>query len=174
VGLLLNKFWNRAWRAAMAVETPLLNVEATLKKNGVRAFWWSEVPNFGDRITPLLLRRYGFTPVPSLIDACKLVSTGSILDTLADDFSGTILGSGFILPGAPRHFEKARILALRGSCSWKRVGSPAGGGGIPDCYLQMIGIEAGVRRRLRLGLFRIILIRSPAWFICCGGVSRNW
>ena len=51
--------------------------------NAVPAYWWTGERNFGDLITPALLRAYGLTPVycrdPKL--AC-LVAVGSIIGRL--------------------------------------------------------------------------------------------
>ena len=49
----------------------------------VRAYW-CRANNFGDWITPVLLRHYGFNPVYSTPAGAAIVSVGSILEVLPD------------------------------------------------------------------------------------------
>lgn len=87
--------------------------KAAILRNGVRAYWWSEVVNFGDLITPFLLQKYGYTPIQSELKNANLVSTGSILQQVDDDYAGVVLGSGLIQP-IRRSLVKATILSVRG------------------------------------------------------------
>ena len=64
--------------------------------NLIHAYWYNKVTNFGDMITPLLLKKYGFTPVLTSMNKAQIVSTGSILQDLSEDYSGYIVGSGLI------------------------------------------------------------------------------
>jgi pyruvyltransferase len=98
---------------------------AFIRQNKVVAFW-SSFPNFGDQITPVLLRHYGFTPdrATSAGDA-QLVSTGSLLQWIPEDFDGLIVGTGLI-QDEPRRFPHARILAVRGQLTAERIGAPPG------------------------------------------------
>jgi pyruvyltransferase len=81
----------------------------------VSGFWWTLVSNWGDRLTPLLLRRFAHVEATlSLPAAADVVCVGSILGNLVKpDYTGVILGSGklhesgIVPPGAT-------ILALRG------------------------------------------------------------
>jgi pyruvyltransferase len=100
----------------------LANIKGNLQNNKVSAYWWVGVPNFGDIITPLLLKYYNYTPVHSSIGNAQLVSTGSILNMLPEDYEGIILGSGFINDTCKRRFEKAKVLALRGKYTKKLLG----------------------------------------------------
>jgi pyruvyltransferase len=88
-----------------------------LHGNLVHAYWSNLDVNFGDAITPLLLGHYGFTPICTTPARAQVVSTGSILHHLPEDFSGCILGSGLIAEEFAKLYPKAKILALRGARS---------------------------------------------------------
>ena len=83
--------------------------------NSILAYWWTGKRNFGDLLTPAILRQYGLIPVLASPESANLASTGSILGILPSDFSGTILGSGLISRDTELRFPNARILALRGN-----------------------------------------------------------
>lgn len=93
----------------------------TLKGNGLKAYWYRETVNFGDLLTPIVLRHHGFTPVHGYPKYAQLASTGSILEHLPDDFGGFIVGSGFISADSRRPFAKARVLAVRGTHTRERI-----------------------------------------------------
>jgi hypothetical protein len=95
---------------------------AAVQGNGITAYWYRDVLNFGDLITPLLLRHYGYTPVFARHAQAQLVATGSILEHLCDDYAGIILGSGFIDETSNMTFPKARVLAVRGKLTRQRLG----------------------------------------------------
>jgi pyruvyltransferase len=95
---------------------------ACIYGKGITAYWWREVPNFGDLITPLLLRHYGYTPVYECPERAEFVATGSILEVLPADFSGIILGAGFIHERTRRSFPNATLLAVRGMLTRERLG----------------------------------------------------
>jgi pyruvyltransferase len=81
----------------------------------VSAFWWTEVPNWGDRLSPLLLNRFSqceteWAPAATAQVACL----GSILGNLVKpDYTGVILGSGKLFENGIVP-PNANILALRG------------------------------------------------------------
>lgn len=90
----------------------------------INAYWWKERVNFGDLITPALLKSYGLTPrfeKPAMAD---LVSTGSVLQQLPSTFSGIVLGSGLI-EDRTLSLPHARFLAVRGELSRDRSGAPS-------------------------------------------------
>lgn len=95
-----------------------------VRGNGFSAYWYRKELNFGDLITPALLKHFGFTPVFTRPSKARMAGAGSILEHLPEDFGGVILGSGFILEGSRMHFPRATILALRGELSRQRVGAP--------------------------------------------------
>jgi len=81
----------------------------------VTAYWWRDVKNWGDLLSPLLLHRFAHVDVawadPSTADvAC----VGSILGNwIKPSFNGIILGSGKLFADALVP-AKATVLALRG------------------------------------------------------------
>ncbi|WP_165775196.1 polysaccharide pyruvyl transferase family protein [Mameliella alba] len=85
------------------------------------AYWYRETLNFGDLLTPVVLRNHGFTPTHAYPPRAQLASTGSILEHLPETFGGVILGSGFIDAQSHRRFPRASILALRGSHTRERI-----------------------------------------------------
>jgi pyruvyltransferase len=93
-----------------------------LLKNGVPAYWWRGNFNFGDLVTPLLIKYYGFSPIPASPQTAKLVAAGSILEQLPNDYEGIILGSGFIGQGPTRLFPKADLLTVRGKLTREKLG----------------------------------------------------
>jgi pyruvyltransferase len=99
---------------------------AAIRGNGIKAYWFTDVLNFGDLITPLLLRHYGFSPIYERPNRAELVATGSLLEHLPEDFRGIILGSGFIEEKSRMSFPKARVLAVRGELSRQRIGGERG------------------------------------------------
>jgi hypothetical protein len=97
--------------------------EGKIRKNGVKAYWWDFVPNAGDLITPVLLRHYGLTPIHTWKDYAEVLSCGSILQNLPDEFSGTIIGSGILNPSVSVNLNNATILALRGEMTRDHIGA---------------------------------------------------
>jgi pyruvyltransferase len=88
----------------------------------VSAFWWDLVTNWGDRLTPLLLKRFSqvdATWAPA--DSAEVVCVGSVLGNLVKPtYTGIVLGSGKL-------FEEgivpplAHIMALRGPLTARGV-----------------------------------------------------
>lgn len=92
-----------------------------IQNNGIAAYWCNET-NFGDQITPFLLRHYGYTPIYSRPQDAKLAATGSILEHLPDEYDGCIIGSGFLDPANHRTFPNATILSVRGKLTRQHLG----------------------------------------------------
>lgn len=81
----------------------------------MRTYYWKGKPNFGDLLTPLLIKR--FTKLDSswsLPDQSELVMVGSILEHLPRDYSGIIFGTGKLHEKTIVDFPYATILGLRG------------------------------------------------------------
>jgi hypothetical protein len=103
----------------------------------VRAYW-SSYPNFGDLLTPAILGRYGFAPELSKDPAtADVVSTGSLLQCVPEDYTGMVLGTGLIAD-TPRRFPDATILAVRGVLTARLIGAP------PDVVLADPGLLASM------------------------------
>lgn len=93
-------------------------------KNGIDAFWFNQVPNAGDLVTPFLLKKFGFTPILTAPEESKLICCGSLLQRLDPSYKNYILGSGFLTEGPALELLSAKILAIRGKFSRDRVGAP--------------------------------------------------
>lgn len=97
-------------------------LQGSIKGNAVTVYWYRDILNFGDLITPLLLQHFGYTPIFSRPKHADLVATGSILEHLSPDYSGVIFGSGFIEATSRSEFPNAKILAVRGMLTRERLG----------------------------------------------------
>ena len=98
-------------------------VEGSLLGNKITAYWYTGEVNFGDLITPDLLKLYGFTPVHYPVEQAQLLSTGSILHLAPEDYSGHIVGSGLIKDTSLR-LKKAKVWAVRGELTRERLAAP--------------------------------------------------
>jgi pyruvyltransferase len=95
----------------------------------VKAYWWAEVPNFGDRLAPLLLEHFaGAKNVEwDTISRAKIASIGSILEHIPPLWDGYILGSGRLLENSRLHLVQmtsgvsAKIFSVRGPLSAKGI-----------------------------------------------------
>ena len=67
----------------------------TIKRNLMPVFYVKWSNNFGDLLTPLILKHYGFTPVFAYPKKAKCAVVGTILNILPSNFSGYIIGSGW-------------------------------------------------------------------------------
>jgi pyruvyltransferase len=141
----------RCFKATVqAADSGLHSVIGGILGNGLNAYWWPQ-RNFGDLLTPFLLSAYGFTPVYSPPARAHLVSTGSLLEMIPQDYAGYIVGSGLMF-GRPRPLPHARILSLRGAMTRDRVGAARdvllGDPGLLACRL----IKRRVPKGFTLGL----------------------
>lgn len=79
--------------------------------------------NFGDLLTPTLIETYGhipkFNPVAT---KSSLVSVGSILELVEQNYTGTILGSGCILPTTKKQYKNANVVSVRGELTKQLLG----------------------------------------------------
>ena len=92
------------------------------RRKKIGMYWWADEPNFGDAIGPILAERLlGLRPVWTDPREASLVMVGSVLEVLPDDYSGIILGSGFINAGSTRAFPQASIVSVRGPLSKRQL-----------------------------------------------------
>lgn len=114
----------------------LVNPKITMRtrhpfRSKTKAYWWREVPNFGDALAPLLLERFAGLQVEwATISHSSIASVGSILEHIPPLWDGFILGSGKLHEDSRLQIVQmgrvaARILSLRGPLSAK---------GIPGSY----------------------------------------
>lgn len=90
-----------------------------LYHNLVRVHWGRGMNNFGDCLSPDILKYYGLTPVFVSNDAdADILLAGTILQWVDESFSGFIVGTG----GLVRHsFKNATICAVRGPLTYKHL-----------------------------------------------------
>lgn len=119
------KRWKRRLMPTVHFSYGLRNsIYSALERKAIRAYWYQE-NNFGDRITPDLLRYYGLKPIFSPnFEACQVAAVGSILEILPDAFDGTILGSGFINSETTKQFSSAKIALVRGYLTAEKFSMP--------------------------------------------------
>lgn len=94
----------------------------------IQAYWWKEVPNFGDALAPLLLERFANIEVQwNTISHSSIASIGSILEHIPPLWDGYILGSGRLIESSRLHLVQtrtgvsAKILAIRGPLSARGI-----------------------------------------------------
>ncbi len=97
-------------------------LKGSIQGNLVNLYWFERVPNFGDLLTPFLLKHYGLTSINSSLKSADVVALGSVLQDIPEEFSGFIIGSGLIRD-MERRFPNARILAVRGRLTRERIGA---------------------------------------------------
>lgn len=90
----------------------------------VRTFWWEKVSNFGDQLTPHLLRHSGIVPLLTPPGEADLIGVGSLIQHLPESYAGTLWGSGLV-SDERRELPEATHLALRGEWTRDRMGSPS-------------------------------------------------
>ncbi len=88
----------------------------------IQAYWWDGHANFGDALTPWLLRQRGILPVLRSPHRARMIGVGSILEHLPTDFDGVVWGTGLIEDSA-RPLPRARVLAVRGALTRDRIGA---------------------------------------------------
>ena len=77
--------------------------------------------NFGDKITPMLLKHFGVPVEWSPPEHAELIGVGSILEKVPDNFKGTIWTGGLMHESTHREFPKARVLGVRGRLTLERL-----------------------------------------------------
>jgi pyruvyltransferase len=89
-----------------------------------RAYWWTEVDNFGDKLTPLLIDHFSNVEVQwDTISRASIISVGSILEHVPPLWDGYILGSGKLFEYSRLHLhtKTAKILSVRGPLSARGI-----------------------------------------------------
>ncbi len=101
----------------------------------MQAYWW-RAENFGDCLTEAICDHYGLPVEHASPYFSQLIGVGSILEHVPADYSGYVLGAGFLHRASQRAFSRARILAARGPLTWERLDRPA------DCVFGDPGLLA--------------------------------
>lgn len=94
----------------------------SLHQNALALHWFRGFKNFGDQMAPLILRQYGFFPFYSPVEKSLMISTGSILDNVPENYSGHIVGSGLLFDSRIQ-LRNATIWAVRGELTRDRIGA---------------------------------------------------
>lgn len=85
-------------------------------------YYWNAHKNFGDLLTPLLLKKFAKLNSTWVEPAkAELISVGSILEHMPDNWGGVIVGSGKLHEGTRLGINKCKILALRGPLTAHKV-----------------------------------------------------
>lgn len=90
------------------------------------AYWWDKRPNFGDKLTQLLMAHFADVELdwaPAATADCVVV--GSVLESLPPDWAGIVAGAGKLHEGSRIYLPDADIYSLRG---------PLTAAGIPGDY----------------------------------------
>lgn len=95
---------------------------AAVDPRAVPAYWYTDVRNFGDLITPLLLKAHGIRAYCSAPDTARLVVIGSVLQIFPRDYRGVVLGTGMIRD-VEYPLPDANILGVRGHLTAERIGA---------------------------------------------------
>ena len=119
--------------------------------NGVHAFWCTSQRNFGDLITPALLKHHGFTPILSSPKKSQIAGAGSIIEMLGNDFDGIIYGSGLLRKNYKLRLTKAKVTAVRGRLTRDLIGAPKNTTlGDPGLLISDL-LEKRQKKKYRLG-----------------------
>lgn len=87
------------------------------RHNLVYVHWGRGLNNFGDCLSPDILKYYGLTPVYAQQNKSDIVLAGSILQWLPKEYSGIIVGTGG--DDQKYSFPYAKVLAVRGRYTLK-------------------------------------------------------
>lgn len=109
----------------------------------VSTYWWTDVPNFGDALVPLLIQRFtDLLPVNGPVATAQLVTLGSIIEALPADWGGIVAGTGKLYGDRPSSLPKANILSVRGPLTAAALGVPTVALGDPGLLAnELVTIE---------------------------------
>lgn len=119
----------------------------------VKLFWFRDAPNFGDALNEILLPHFGI-PIRHCAtpEDADVIGMGSILNLVPENFSGTVLGAGFLWPSSRGRFETADLRILRGRLTAERCRAPASTVlGDPGLLVRRLRPD-GIEKRHTLGL----------------------
>lgn len=131
---------------------PKILIGKYFKKNLIFVHWGRHLNNFGDCLSPDILKYYGLTPVyvPN-IKRANIVLAGSILQWTPSDYRGIIVGTGG--DNQDYSFPNAEILAVRGKLTLQNIKSPSKNIKIGDPGLLMPYVYPGIiQKKYKLGI----------------------
>lgn len=88
---------------------------------GMKAYWWVERENFGDRLNWTILQHLEADPAWRTPAEADLVMVGSVLEHLPEGWSGTVCGAGKLHEDSVVDLSNANVLALRGHLTAESV-----------------------------------------------------
>lgn len=98
---------------SVVVRLPNYIIGKYIKRNLILVHWGRGLNNFGDCLSPEILRHYGLTPVyVSSLNKSKIILAGSILQWVDISYNGVIIGTGG--DKMKYDFPNATIYAVRG------------------------------------------------------------
>lgn len=86
-------------------------------------YYWNAVPNFGDRLAVTLVNNF-CPPAPwdwSEIQFADVLTTGSILEQVPEDYAGIVAGPGVLVAASRVKLPLAKVLAVRGQHTLDRL-----------------------------------------------------
>jgi hypothetical protein len=104
-----------------------VNLKQFFRAEPIKAYWWKEVPNFGDALAPYLLEHFADIEVEwGTISHSKIASIGSVLEHIPPLWDGYILGSGKLHEDSRLQIMQmgkisSTILSLRGPLSARGI-----------------------------------------------------
>ena len=109
----------------------------------VSTYWWTDVPNFGDALVPLLISKFtDFTPINGPAATAQVVTLGSVIETLPASWPGIVAGAGKIRGDKPSSLPNATILSVRGPLTAAALGAPNAALGDPGLLAnELVTVE---------------------------------
>jgi hypothetical protein len=87
-----------------------------------KTFWWNDIPNYGDQLSPLILGHYsGLSPEWSPVEQARVIAVGSILEHIPRGWTGHVAGAGRLLEDSDINIGGATVHAVRGPLSAKGI-----------------------------------------------------
>ena len=109
--------------------------------------------NFGDKLTPLLLRHYGIASEWAPVERAELIGVGSVLEKVPENYRGYVCTTGFMHETSRRSFPDARVVAVRGRLTLDRIQcSDSGGVALGDAGLLCDEFPTAQRKHYKLGI----------------------
>lgn len=124
-----------------------MNLKQFFKAEPVKAYWWKEVPNFGDALAPYLLEHFADIKVEwDTISHSQIASIGSVLEHIPPLWDGYILGSGKLHEDSRLQIMQmgkisSKILALRGPLSARGIGGSYALGDPGILADELVGVQ---------------------------------
>ena len=122
------------------------------RRSAPSAFYWNARYNFGDQLSPLVLNHFlGLDVSWAPPESADIVCAGSVIDQLAPEWAGTVLGAGK-LHARPQDLRKARVLALRGPLTGGLLRTKSNDYALGDPGLLANELVGSPRKCIKLGV----------------------